>query len=463
MTSDLPQEIIDAILQELRTDLTALRQCLLVSSSFRFASRRHLFAHVTLRSLEKCKIYLTHHADTVCLVRKLRIIDSGWAKSEGAFAFSAALLLFADSGVLDTFNFDYREEGSEETKIAEDTALSRLLSIFDVLEWRANQLMSILQPERGKILFPRSRAISSLLGSERLSTIIIDGAPLCAFPLEILAGVPALRHLAFTAPCVGRICHMLSLSMKLPEEFTQLEASSYTLRQAVAARTVEGSNRLRYQQDPSKFEPASYLHSLDARGSHLDHLVDYLWPQLKTLRRLRIAATTDCEPPLLWELLEFCFDSLVSFRWDDVSKAYSPDTLEDPPTRSFAAHLRLFVYELRSIHSADTAFRLLETTPLPPTLEYLAVVTRAFNPNGSASDHDVMHADRHLSRIATSYPCLRHIYLALVVLPGERAPAYRWIEGWFHVTRQSGIFELLIGSREEVEEVLEDLDRIVCQ
>jgi hypothetical protein len=52
---EIPQDIIDSVIAEVGDDTHLLKQCTLVSSSFRHPSRRQLFSTITLKNDQTCK------------------------------------------------------------------------------------------------------------------------------------------------------------------------------------------------------------------------------------------------------------------------------------------------------------------------------------------------------------------------------------------------------------------------
>jgi hypothetical protein len=52
---DIPQDIIDNVIAAVGDDTRLLKQCSLVSSSFFFPSRKHLFSKITIRNAQTCE------------------------------------------------------------------------------------------------------------------------------------------------------------------------------------------------------------------------------------------------------------------------------------------------------------------------------------------------------------------------------------------------------------------------
>lgn len=103
----IPQDIVDSIIDELKTDLHTLRQCSRVSTTFLAPSRRHLFAIAVVKSAAHCErflLLLTSNLRIITLVKELYIMgQTNWTHIHAPF--QSILHLFADRGSLNIFSF----------------------------------------------------------------------------------------------------------------------------------------------------------------------------------------------------------------------------------------------------------------------------------------------------------------------------------------------------------------------
>ena len=203
---EIPQDIIDGVIEEVGDDTHLLKQCSLVSSSFLFSSRRKLFTRFTIRSDETCQgIYqfLIQNPAIQSVVKAITLMDK-WSGEFPQWMNGTSLLaiLRLSFGCLECFS------------------INLCLDKREPKPWNWNNFNSELQD-----------ALANIIHSSNLKTISLRG--ITKVPDTFFLQIIHLTTLELNSVSANDFCDENSTSLKEVASHSVIDKCVWRLREGL--------------------------------------------------------------------------------------------------------------------------------------------------------------------------------------------------------------------------------------